>query len=125
VRVWYREEGWGVIDSPDTPGGCWVHFSHLWNDGIPEPGPGEVVHVVAHRYLEAFEGETVDFEWEPANQDGYAFRATTVRPHGRFPPGRTIRERNAVKRPGQHEISRDGATAHTVVTCVFENRETT
>jgi CspA family cold shock protein len=65
VRVWHREEGWGVIDSPDTPGGCWAHFSHLWNDKIPEPGPGEVVEV-SGGFRKAFEGETVDFEWEPA-----------------------------------------------------------
>jgi len=27
VREWHDDEGWGVIDSPDTPGGCWAHFS--------------------------------------------------------------------------------------------------
>ena len=27
VRVWHAEEGWGVIDSAETPGGCWTHFS--------------------------------------------------------------------------------------------------
>jgi CspA family cold shock protein len=90
VRVWHREKGWGVIDSPDTPGGCWAHFSHLWNDKIPETGAGEVVEV-SGGFREAFEGETVDFEWEPANQDGYAFRAISVRPHGRPAPHRTIR----------------------------------
>ena len=40
VRVWHTEEGWGVIDCPDTPGGCWVHFSHLFHEDIPAPGPG-------------------------------------------------------------------------------------
>lgn len=29
VRVWHGEEGWGVIDSADTPGGCWTHFGHV------------------------------------------------------------------------------------------------
>jgi cold shock protein len=90
VRFWLREEGWGVIDSPDTPGGCWASFSHLWKDNIPEPGPGEVVEIQGG-YREAFEGETVDFEWERANQDGYTFRATKVRLRGRLAPHRTIR----------------------------------
>jgi CspA family cold shock protein len=29
VREWNAEEGWGVVDSDETPGGCWVHFSHI------------------------------------------------------------------------------------------------
>ena len=29
VRRWHDEEGWGVIDSPDTPGGCWAHYSNV------------------------------------------------------------------------------------------------
>jgi cold shock protein len=91
VRVWYREEGWGVIDCPDTPGGCFAHFTHLWNDfERPTVGPGEVVEV-SSGFRELFEGETVDFKWEHANQDGYGFRATTVHPVGRKPPHRSIR----------------------------------
>ena len=27
VREWHEDLGWGVLDSPDTPGGCWVHYS--------------------------------------------------------------------------------------------------
>jgi transposase InsO family protein len=34
-------------------------------------------------FREAFEGETVDFDWVHADQDGYDFRATTARPCGR------------------------------------------
>jgi CspA family cold shock protein len=98
VRVWHREEGWGVIDSPDTPGGCWVHFGALWNDGIPQAGPGEVVEV-SGGFREAFEGETVDFDWErtssPGSQDGYSFRAATARPRGRQAPHRAIRHYRA------------------------------
>ena len=90
VRVWHREEGWGVIDSPDTPGGCWAHFSHLWNENIATPGPDDVIEVTGG-FKEAFAGETVDFEWEAASQDGYVFRATTVVPRGRTAPHRTIR----------------------------------
>ena len=79
VRVWHQDEGWGVIDSPDTPGGCWAGFAQIWADGMPKPGRGEYV---VSGFTELFEGETVDFEWErpSADQDGYAFRATTVRP---------------------------------------------
>jgi CspA family cold shock protein len=98
VRVWHHEQGWGVIDSPETPGGCWAHFSHLWNDGIPAAGPGEVVRV-SGGYREVFEGETVDFEWEHPGQDGYAYRATTVRPRGRPAPHQVIRHYKAGERP--------------------------
>jgi CspA family cold shock protein len=99
VRDWHPEEGWGVIDSPDTPGGCWVHFSYLWNDGIPEVGPGEVVEVVTDGYREVSQGETVDFDWETANQDGYDFRATNVRPRGRQAPHRVVRHYKAGEEP--------------------------
>ena len=27
VRFWHDDEGWGVLDCPSTPGGCWTHFS--------------------------------------------------------------------------------------------------
>ena len=27
VRDWHQGEGWGVIDSSETPGGGWVHHS--------------------------------------------------------------------------------------------------
>jgi cold shock CspA family protein len=88
VRVWHDDEAWGVIDSADTPGGCWAGFARVWADSRPTPGPGE--HVVTTKFTRLFEGETVDFEWErtsvPGSQDGYSFRATTVRPHGRQPP---------------------------------------
>jgi CspA family cold shock protein len=94
VREWHREQGWGVIDSPDTPGGCWVHFSHVWHEDVAKPGPGDVVEVCGG-FREAFEGETVDFDWQPAaypgSQDGYSFVAVTVCPRGREAPQRTIR----------------------------------
>jgi CspA family cold shock protein len=63
VDVWNEEEGWGVIDSPDTPGGCWVHFSHI----------------VGHGYRSLRAGHVVLLQWEAADQDGYAFRAVSVR----------------------------------------------
>lgn len=58
VREWHTEDGWGVIDSSRTPGGCWV----LWTD-FRESG----LHSLR-------QGQRVLLEWEPVAQDGYAFR---------------------------------------------------
>ena len=69
VRVWHSDDGWGVIDSTKTPGGCWAHFSDVAMDGF--------------RQLEA--GLDVEFEWEIVEQDGYSFRATRVWPTGLEP----------------------------------------
>jgi CspA family cold shock protein len=66
VRVWHNEAGWGVIDSPATPGGCFAHFTH--------------VIAPAGEFVKLLEGETVDFEWEKAKQDGFDYRARTVKP---------------------------------------------
>ena len=67
VRDWYAEEGWGVVDSPETLGGCFVHYSNLVMSGYRELTPGA----------------EVDLEWEAPGfkQDGYDFRAVSVRPH--------------------------------------------
>lgn len=64
VREWRGEEGWGVIDSPETPGGCWTHFSAIVMEG----------------YRALAEGDTVTFVHEPAEQDGFRFRAVRVWP---------------------------------------------
>jgi len=96
VRVWHREEGWGVVESPDTPDGCFAHFSVLWHEDIPEAEPGEVVHV-SSGYKELFAGETVDFDWVPSHQDGYSYSAVAVIPRGRPAPHRTVRR----YRPGE------------------------
>ena len=64
VRVWHDDEGWGVLDSPSTPGGCWVGF-------------GDVL-VPGYRRLTA--GQRVTFGFEAAQQDGYAYRATEAWP---------------------------------------------
>ncbi|MFG1927167.1 cold shock domain-containing protein [Cryptosporangium sp. NPDC048952] len=64
VREWNAEEGWGVVDSTETPGGCWVHFSHVEGDG----------------YKELRVGEAVELTWEVGAQDGYSFRAVAVTP---------------------------------------------
>lgn len=64
VRIWHNEEGWGVIDSESTPGGCWAHFS-----AVRVPG-----------YRAPTRDQQVLLEFEAADQDGYSFRAVQVWP---------------------------------------------
>jgi CspA family cold shock protein len=69
VRLWHAEDGWGVIDASATPGGCWTHYS--------------AVLVPGYRARDA--GEAVEFTFEAAEQDGFAFRAVEVWPAGQVP----------------------------------------
>lgn len=69
VRFWRNEDGWGVIDSVQTPGGCWAHIS--------------AVAVEGYKSLES--GQAVLLEWEAAQQDGYAYRAVSTWPADRPP----------------------------------------
>lgn len=69
VRVWHDADGWGVIDSSATPGGCWVHFSS--------------VLVVGYKSL--LTGQDVRFTFEHAEQDGYSFRAVEAWPSDQTP----------------------------------------
>jgi cold shock protein len=69
VREWNDDEGWGVIDSAETPGGCWAHFSHIVMEGYRSLRPGE--HVT--------------FSHEAAAQDGFGHRASRVWPAGAGP----------------------------------------
>jgi CspA family cold shock protein len=62
VREFHPDEGWGVVDGADVPGGCWVHFSAIAVDGF--------------RQLAA--GQQVWFRAEAADQNGYRFRAVKV-----------------------------------------------
>jgi CspA family cold shock protein len=64
VREWHAEEGWGVIDSPQTPGGSWTHFSHVRVAGYVAFQPGQIVNL----------------DWERADQDGYNYRTTRTWP---------------------------------------------
>ncbi len=66
VRSWDDEQGWGVLDAPETPGGCWAHFS--------------VVMMPGYRSLDA--GEQVEFAYETPGQDGFDYRAVAVYPAG-------------------------------------------
>ncbi|OBA37794.1 cold-shock protein [Rhodococcus sp. 852002-51564_SCH6189132-a] len=63
VREWNDEQGWGVIDSDQTPGGCWAHYSTIIGEGF------RTVAV----------GATVVLDWEQVtDQDGYHYRATRI-----------------------------------------------
>ncbi|MFB9377718.1 hypothetical protein ACFFKU_11375 [Kineococcus gynurae] len=77
VRNWDDDEGWGVIDSPETPGGCWV----LWA-------------AVATTTPNGFRpGQEVAFTYEQGEQDGYGYRALRAWPWGDRPaqrPGVTV-----------------------------------
>ena len=57
VRLW-TEDGWGDIDSPQTPGGCWA----LW------------VHVMVPGVRKLASGQQVELEWEVPGHDGYDHR---------------------------------------------------
>jgi CspA family cold shock protein len=65
VKFYKEDKGYGAIASPDLPDGfdAWVHFSAIEGDG--------------YRSLEV--GALVDFDYEPAQQDSFRFRATRVR----------------------------------------------
>lgn len=68
VKWFDAHEGWGVIEAPETPGGCFVHFSAIQMKG--------------YRQLES--GGRVRFTFEPLSflQDGYAYRALAAWPEG-------------------------------------------
>ena len=53
-----------MIDSADTPGGCWVHFSDVVTDGAGSLTPGD----------------QVTFTYEVVSQDGFNYRAVLVWP---------------------------------------------
>lgn len=101
VRTWHEEEGWGVLDCVETPGGCWFHHSVIasaesgrgpagsgYRSGLRLEVDGEVVtsdggetEVVVHELRTAHEGQEVELEWERADQDGFSYRAVSVRGH--------------------------------------------
>jgi cold shock protein len=66
VREWSEEEGWGVLDSPETPGGCFGHYSDIQVPGFRTLSPGQ----------------QVDLTWEAPGfkQDGYDYRAVSIVP---------------------------------------------
>lgn len=66
VREWDDEQGWGVLDSPETPGGCFGHYADIQATGF--------------RTLSA--GQQVDLTWEAPGfkQDRYDYRAVIIVP---------------------------------------------
>ncbi len=64
VRLWNEDEGWGVLDSLDTPGGCWTHWSRIEMDGFKALTAGQ--HVRLHA--------------ESPGQDDFPYRAVRVVP---------------------------------------------
>ena len=67
VREWHDDVGWGIVVAPETPGGCWVHYSAIDVDG--------------YRSLSGVTDVRLDYE--SAKQDGYRFRAVRVAVPGR------------------------------------------
>jgi len=72
VRTFDADLGWGAIDGPDVPGGCWVHFSAIAVDG----------------FRTLTRGQQVSFRAERARQDGFAYRAVKVWSGDVEPPDR-------------------------------------
>lgn len=75
MRTWDEEAGWGVIDSEDTPGGCWALFAEVLVPGYRALTPGQ----------------QVEFEARVASQEGYEFVAERITPSGSadLPPPRS------------------------------------
>jgi CspA family cold shock protein len=76
VRTWNADEGWGVLDSAETPGGCWAHFSRAAVSG----------------YAAFAARQDVWLEWESPGQDGYPFRAVRFWPIDAEPVDRATDE---------------------------------
>jgi len=64
VERWSEDEGWGVLVSDDVPGAVWAHFTHI----VGQEG---------FRALHA--GRRVEFDFISTQQDGFSFKATSVR----------------------------------------------
>jgi CspA family cold shock protein len=64
VATWSDEEGWGVLESAATPGGCFAHYAAILADGYRTLTPSDEVR----------------FTFEPARQDGFDYRAVEVWP---------------------------------------------
>ena len=95
--MWHADEGWGDVDSAVTPGGCWTHYS--------------AVLVAGHRALDS--GEAVEFTFEAAEQDEFAFRAVEVWPADQAP----VRNDDVVPGPS--------AAYRSTLTLTFDSEEGT
>jgi CspA family cold shock protein len=95
VRVWHDAEGWGVIDSKVTPGGCWAHSSS--------------VLVAGYKALRT--GQEVRFTFEAAEQDGYSFRTVEAWPADQTP----VRT--------SHEVSGPSSAYRSTLTLTFDDED--
>lgn len=66
MREWHDDLGWGVLDSEETPGGCWAHFSAI-----------DTGDLNVFRRLRP--GQVVDLDVEHPGQDGFDHRARRIR----------------------------------------------
>ncbi len=64
VASWSEEDGWGVLESQSTPGGCFASFA--------------VVRTEGYRTLTV--GSLVAFSAVPMEVEGMPWQATSVRP---------------------------------------------
>lgn len=95
VREFDADRGWGVIDAPETPGGCWVSFS-----AIAAPG-----------YRRLVAGQQVFFRAERAEQDGFGYRAVRVWTDGAAEP------------PDPVPDTSTSAAYHSTLTLTFDDPE--
>jgi CspA family cold shock protein len=66
VKRWHDEEGWGVAEAPEAPGGIFIHFSFIEGEG----------------YRSLRDGEQVELDLEgplPFDQDGCSWHGLRVR----------------------------------------------
>jgi CspA family cold shock protein len=64
VREWSDEDGFGILDSEQTPGGCWAHYSAINMDGYKRLRPGQRVR----------------FTFTKRDQDGWPYAADVITP---------------------------------------------
>jgi CspA family cold shock protein len=91
VKEWH-DEGWGVLESQETPGGCWAHFSKAAVPGFASFSPGQSVWL----------------DWESPGQDGYTFRAVRFWPEG--------------SDPAHRPSTADGGAYHSSLTLSFDDQ---
>jgi cold shock protein len=60
VRRWHDEEGWGVADAPEAPGGIFVHFSFIEGEGYRSLAAGESVELDLNPLQREYDG----WRWE-------------------------------------------------------------
>jgi CspA family cold shock protein len=63
VKFFKAEKGWGGIESEETPGEVWFHYSDIEGEGYRSPDAGE----------------EVECRYRAAQQDSWQYIATWVR----------------------------------------------